>query len=82
MYVYTFRKIKFNIQINPTMQRKLITNTNIRSNSFDRNCALASCTKLRTRRVWAVDDGEKIHQEDINNPLATDENNSVWKNNL
>jgi hypothetical protein len=33
------------------------------------------------KRVWAVDDSEKIKQEDISNPLATDEKNSVWKNN-
>ena len=32
-------------------------------------------------RVWAIDDGEKIKQEDISNPLASDEKNSVWKNN-
>ncbi len=32
-------------------------------------------------RVWAVDDSEKIKQEDISNPLATDLNNIVWKNN-
>jgi Domain of unknown function (DUF4091) len=31
-------------------------------------------------RIWAVDDGEKIKQEDINNPLATDLSNAVWKN--
>jgi hypothetical protein len=32
-------------------------------------------------RVWAVDDSEKIKQEDIENPLAFDDNNAVWKNN-
>jgi hypothetical protein len=32
-------------------------------------------------RIWAVDDSEKIKQEDIQNSLATDQNNSVWKNN-
>jgi hypothetical protein len=32
-------------------------------------------------RVWVVDDGEKIKREDINNPLATDVNNAVWKDN-
>jgi hypothetical protein len=32
-------------------------------------------------RVWAVDDGEKIKQEDITNTLASDEKNSVWQNN-
>jgi hypothetical protein len=31
------------------------------------------------KRVWAVDDGEKIKREDINNPLASDINNVVWK---
>ncbi len=42
---------------------------------------LVSCTEsCRYSRVWAIDDGEKIKQEDINNPLATDENNSLWKN--
>ena len=44
--------------------------------------ALASCSKPSgISRVWAIDDGEKIKQEDINNPLANDENNNVWKNN-
>jgi hypothetical protein len=32
------------------------------------------------KRVWALDDGEKIKKEDITNPLATDKNNGVWKN--
>jgi len=32
-------------------------------------------------RVWAIDDGEKIRQDDINNPLAFEENNAVWKGN-
>lgn len=32
------------------------------------------------KRVWAIDDGEKIKQEDIENPLALDNNNAVWKN--
>jgi hypothetical protein len=31
------------------------------------------------KRIWAVDDGEKIKQEDINNPIAFDINNVVWK---
>jgi hypothetical protein len=31
-------------------------------------------------RIWAIDDSEKIKQEDISNPLATDVNNAVWKN--
>ena len=44
--------------------------------------ALASCGKPSgIQRVWAVDDSEKIKQEDIDNPLASDQNNSVWKNN-
>jgi hypothetical protein len=33
------------------------------------------------RRVWAIDDGEKIRQEDLENPLANDLNNKVWKKN-
>lgn len=33
------------------------------------------------KRVWAIDDSEKIKREDIANPLASDENNVVWKNN-
>jgi hypothetical protein len=33
------------------------------------------------KRVWAVDDGEKIKREDTNNPLASDRNNTVWKKN-
>ena len=33
------------------------------------------------RRVWAIDDSEKIRQDDINNPLAVDKKNSVWMNN-
>ncbi len=32
-------------------------------------------------RVWAIDDGEKIKQEDIENSLAGDAGNAVWKNN-
>ncbi len=32
-------------------------------------------------RIWAIDDSEKIKQEDLNNPLAIDPNNTVWKNN-
>ena len=43
---------------------------------------LVSCGKPSgIERVWAVDDGEKIKQEDITNPLASDEKNSVWNNN-
>jgi hypothetical protein len=33
------------------------------------------------KRVWAIDDGEKIKKEDITNPLATAAENSVWQNN-
>lgn len=32
------------------------------------------------KRVWAVDDGEKIKRDDIDNPLASDIKNAVWKN--
>jgi hypothetical protein len=32
------------------------------------------------KRVWAIDDSEKIKRDDINNPLASDSNNAVWKN--
>lgn len=32
-------------------------------------------------RIWAVDDGEKIKKEDLENPLANDLNNTVWNNN-
>lgn len=32
-------------------------------------------------RIWAIDDGEKIKQEDIENPLANAAENAVWKNN-
>ena len=43
---------------------------------------MSSCGKPSgITRVWAIDDGEKIKQEDITNPLASDENNSVWNNN-
>ncbi len=31
------------------------------------------------KRIWAVDDGEKIKREDVNNPLASDPDNLVWK---
>lgn len=30
------------------------------------------------KRVWAVDDGEKIRKDDIANPLASDPQNAVW----
>jgi len=33
------------------------------------------------KRVWALDDGEKIKREDISNSLASDMNNSAWKDN-
>jgi hypothetical protein len=29
-------------------------------------------------RVWAIDDGEKIKQEDISNPLANSPQNTLW----
>jgi hypothetical protein len=29
-------------------------------------------------RIWVIDDGEKIRQDDINNPLATSPLNPVW----
>jgi hypothetical protein len=32
-------------------------------------------------RVWAIDDGEKIRQDDLSSPLAADANNAVWKDN-
>lgn len=32
-------------------------------------------------RIWAVGDGEKIKRDDIQNPLATDKNNTLWKDN-
>lgn len=32
------------------------------------------------RRVWAIDDSEKIKKDDICNPLANDQNNTVWNN--
>ena len=32
-------------------------------------------------RVWAIDDSEKIKQEDLENTLAIDQNNKVWKKN-
>ena len=33
------------------------------------------------KRVWALDDGEKIKRDDISSPLASDINNSVWQDN-
>jgi len=33
------------------------------------------------KRAWALDDGEKIKREDIDNSLASDVNNAVWKDN-
>jgi hypothetical protein len=32
-------------------------------------------------RIWAVDDSEKIKQDDLENPLAISQNNAVWKDN-
>jgi hypothetical protein len=44
--------------------------------------AIVSCnTPSGILRVWAIDDGEKIKQEDLDNPLAISQNNAVWKNN-
>jgi hypothetical protein len=44
--------------------------------------SLGSCSNPSgIARIWAVDDGEKIKQEDINNPLAIDDNNRVWNKN-
>jgi hypothetical protein len=31
------------------------------------------------KRIWAVDDGEKIKRDDITNSLASDINNAIWK---
>ncbi|HRE51003.1 MAG TPA: DUF4091 domain-containing protein [Flavitalea sp.] len=46
---------------------------------------LNSCSNTRQppgiARVWAVDDGEKIKREDINNLLANDPANTAWQNN-
>ena len=33
---------------------------------------------MRGLQIWAVDDGEKIFREDVDNPLQTGEGNSVW----
>ncbi len=33
---------------------------------------------MRGLQVWAVDDGEKIFREDVDNPLQTGEGNTVW----
>ena len=44
--------------------------------------AVMSCkAPTGVERVWAIDDGEKIRQDDITNALASDENNAVWKEN-
>ena len=59
-------------------------------NSFLKNCIsgllfglflLPGVGFAQIKRVWALDDGEKIKKEDITNPLATDKNNAVWKKN-
>jgi hypothetical protein len=51
--------------------------------------SLTSCTPFSDvknnpysgiNRVWAIDDGEKIRKDDIDNPLASDPNNVVWAN--
>ena len=40
-----------------------------------------SCTgQSGIKRIWAVDDSEKIRKDDISNPLATDPDNAVWAN--
>lgn len=44
------------------------------------SCILTLETSAQIKRVWAVDDGEKIKKDDITNPLATDKNNAVWRN--
>ena len=45
-------------------------------------CILISCNKPSgITRIWALDDGEKIKQDDLNHPLAIGSDNSVWKNN-
>jgi hypothetical protein len=33
------------------------------------------------KRVWAIDDSEKIRKDDITNPLSNDQENVVWNNN-
>jgi hypothetical protein len=33
------------------------------------------------KRVWAIDDSEKIRKDDITNPLSTDPDNAVWNDN-
>ncbi|HNR40613.1 MAG TPA: DUF4091 domain-containing protein [Bacteroidales bacterium] len=33
------------------------------------------------KRIWAVDDGEKIKKEDISNPISSEPANATWKNN-
>jgi hypothetical protein len=44
--------------------------------------SLMSCNEPSgIHRIWAIDDGEKIKQEDLDNPLAISHNNKVWKNN-
>ena len=44
--------------------------------------SLMSCNEPSgIHRIWAIDDGEKIKQEDLDNPLATSPDNTVWKNN-
>jgi hypothetical protein len=43
---------------------------------------LLSCNhNYGIKRIWAVDDSEKIRRDDVDNLLANDENNAVWKNN-
>jgi hypothetical protein len=43
---------------------------------------ILSCSRpAGIQRIWAIDDGEKIKQEDIANHLANDPSNRVWENN-
>jgi hypothetical protein len=44
--------------------------------------ALSTCqSPSGLTRVWAIDDGEKIRQDDLNHALANDTNNTVWRDN-
>jgi hypothetical protein len=37
-----------------------------------------SSAEASVKRVWAVDDSEKVKKEDLSNPLATSPDNPVW----
>ncbi len=39
------------------------------------------CSDPGIKRVWALDDGEKIRKEDISNPISSDPANATWKKN-